>query len=1113
MRIELISIISFLAVIIISCDGQKKDRKLASNNADSKMKTQKLFQKILPEQSGIDFKNEFKKETEYQFFEFEYMFNGAGVGIIDINNDGLMDIFFSGNEVSNRLYLNKGNLRFDDITQSTGISLESRWVNGVSIADINGDGFADIYLSCGGNFPGSERANVLYVNNGDLSFSDQTAAYAVGDTGHSTQSAFLDFDLDGDLDLYVLNHADFWKNNNQLEIRKKQRPEHADNLYENRDGRFVNISTEAGLNYEDLGGWGLGVATGDINQDGYPDIYVSNDYDSPDYLYVNQGDGTFKDEVKDRMNHISLYSMGNDMADFNNDGLIDIYTLDMAAEDNERIKTQMSAMDPEKFYSLVEFGLPHQYMYNSLQMNNGNGSFSDIGQMAGVHSTDWSWAPLLVDLDNDGWKDLFISNGYRLDDRDNDYNIKTRETYGQLAADPKFEAEKRFNEAPKTPLPNYAYKNNGDLTFSKKSYEWGLGEKGFSQGAAVADLDNDGDLDLIVNNINDFAWLYENKSNEKFNNQYLKVKLESGDANTMAIGAKVYLYTSDGIQYDELYTARGYMSSIEPIAHFGIGEGVKVQKLEIVFPNGSMVSKKDVQINSLVTISDNEANGKYKRPVRSRTMLAESSELIRPAFKHEENDFDDFEKEILLPHRNSQHGPGIAVGDANGDGLEDFFVGGAAGQSGRLYLQNKMGQFEMASNQPWKYEKTREDMGALFFDFDSDDDLDLYVVSGGNEFEPGSDQLQDRIYENNGSGVFKLKKGILPKMNTSGKVVKAADYDKDGDLDLFVGGRLVPGKYPFSPKSFLLRNDDGAFTDITDEQASFLSKAGLITAAEWVDYNKDGNLDLVIVGEWTSINILENSGKEFKVIENEMLANQIGWWSSLHSTDFDGDGDQDFIVGNLGLNYKYKASFDEPFHIYCHDFDNSGSLDIVLGYYNQGSCYPVRGRTCSSQQMPFIKKKFSTYKDFSQASVKDIYGEKLEKALHYAATNFASIYIRNDGNGEFTISKLPTEVQVSSVNTILSEDISGDGKDEIILAGNLFEAEVETPRNDASLGSVLSNAEGEFKAIDVTQTGLYVPGDVKDMKPIILADGSKALIVANNDDALQIFVSSSKVDS
>lgn len=1113
MRIELISIISFLAVIIISCDGQKKDRKLASNNADSKMKTQKLFQKILPEQSGIDFKNEFKKETEYQFFEFEYMFNGAGVGIIDINNDGLMDIFFSGNEVSNRLYLNKGNLRFDDITQSTGISLESRWVNGVSIADINGDGFADIYLSCGGNFPGSERANVLYVNNGDLSFSDQTAAYAVGDTGHSTQSAFLDFDLDGDLDLYVLNHADFWKNNNQLEIRKKQRPKHADNLYENRDGRFVNISTEAGLNYEDLGGWGLGVATGDINQDGYPDIYVSNDYDSPDYLYVNQGDGTFKDEVKDRMNHISLYSMGNDMADFNNDGLIDIYTLDMAAEDNERIKTQMSAMDPEKFYSLVEFGLPHQYMYNSLQMNNGNGSFSDIGQMAGVHSTDWSWAPLLVDLDNDGWKDLFISNGYRLDDRDNDYNIKTRETYGQLAADPKFEAEKRFNEAPKTPLPNYAYKNNGDLTFSKKSYEWGLGEKGFSQGAAVADLDNDGDLDLIINNINDFAWLYENKSNEKFNNQYLKVKLESGDANTMAIGAKVYLYTSDGIQYDELYTARGYMSSIEPIAHFGIGEGVKVQKLEIVFPNGSMVSKKDIQINSLVTISDNEANGKYKRPVRSRTMLTESSELIRPAFKHEENDFDDFEKEILLPHRNSQHGPGIAVGDANGDGLEDFFVGGAAGQSGRLYLQNKMGQFEMASNQPWKYEKTREDMGALFFDFDSDDDLDLYVVSGGNEFEPGSDQLQDRIYENNGSGVFKLKKGILPKMNTSGKVVKAADYDKDGDLDLFVGGRLVPGKYPFSPKSFLLRNDDGAFTDITDEQASFLSKAGLITAAEWVDYNKDGNLDLVIVGEWTSINILENSGKEFKVIENEMLANQIGWWSSLHSTDFDGDGDQDFIVGNLGLNYKYKASFDEPFHIYCHDFDNSGSLDIVLGYYNQGSCYPVRGRTCSSQQMPFIKKKFSTYKDFSQASVKDIYGEKLEKALHYAATNFASIYIRNDGNGEFTISKLPTEVQVSSVNTILSEDISGDGKDEIILAGNLFEAEVETPRNDASLGSVLSNAEGEFKAIDVTQTGLYVPGDVKDMKPIILADGSKALIVANNDDALQIFVSSSKVDS
>lgn len=1095
-----------LALWLIGCseqDSAEKGGQLVEQ--DSRKKNQKLFKRIKPEESGIQFKNEMQPRTEYNFFKFEYQFNGAGVGILDVNNDGLMDIFFAGNEVSSRLYLNKGDLKFEDITDNAGVAMTDRWANGVAIADVNGDGFADIYVSCGGMNIAENRANVLFINNGDMTFSNKSQEYGVADTGYTTQSAFLDYDLDGDLDLYVLNHDDAWVTDAKITKQTSTRPNHADILYRNDNGKFVDVSWEANLNYEDLGGWGLGIATGDINQDGYPDIYISNDYDSPDYFYINQGDGTFKDELKERMNHISLYSMGNDMADFNNDGLIDIYTLDMSAEDNERIKTQMSAMNPEKFYSLVNFGIPYQYMYNALHLNNGNGTFSDIAQHAGVHSTDWSWAPLFVDFDNDGWKDLFVSNGYRLDDRDNDYMIKTAEVYGELSDNPLYEAEKRFNEAPKTPLPNYVYQNNGDLTFSKKSYEWGLGDKGFSQGSVSADLDNDGDLDLVVNNINDFAWLYENKSNEKFNNQYLKVQTEGAKSNKHGIGAKITLHTSDGIQYAELYPVRGYMSSIEPIAHFGIAEGVKINKLEVVFPGGKKVIKNNVKPNQKLLVKESEATDVFTKPSIDKAYLSEATELIVPSFKHEENDFDDFATEILLPHRNSQHGPGLAVGDANGDGLEDFYVGGAYGQSGRMYFQNASGKFTMAKSQPWAFQKDREDMGALFFDFDNDGDLDLYVVSGGNEFKIDALNLQDRIYVNDGKGNFKFDNSLLPQMLTSGKVVKAADYDKDGDLDLFVGGRLIPGRYPFSPKSYILRNDQGKFTDVTNELCGFLNEAGLVTAADWVDFNGDGSMDLVVVGEWTSINMFENKDGKFELLDNDLLAKQIGWWSSLHASDIDGDGDIDFLVGNLGLNYKYKADFEEPFHIYCHDFDNSGSLDIVLGYYNQGSCYPVRGRTCSSQQMPFIKKKFGTYKDFSRATVSDIYGEKLDKALHYAATNFASVYIRNEGNGKFSIEKLPVEVQLSSVNGIVKADFNGDGKDEYAMAGNLFQAEVETPRNDASVGRILKFSSEGFKAVAVPEAGLYVPGDVKDLKLIWMANGSNALLVANNDSGLQLF--------
>ncbi len=1107
MRFTSLALLSLILLFTACGDDSSKDSKLAQKGA--KKSNQKLFAQVPSTHSGIDFSNDFSVETELQFFDYQYIFNGGGVAAGDINNDGLTDLFFAGNEVGNKLYLNKGGLKFEDITTSAGITAEDKWSVGVTMADVNGDGFLDIYVSCSGNREADERRNTLFINQGNLTFKEMAKDYGVDDPGYATQSGFLDYDLDGDLDLYVLNHGNNWIGENQYLKPEGPRPLHADKLYKNNgDGTFTESSVEAGLIFESVGGWGLGLAIGDVNDDRYPDIYISNDYDTPDYLYISQGDGTYKEEVKKWTRHVSLYSMGNDIADFNNDGWNDIYSLDMAAEDNERIKTQMSAMQPGKFYNLVNFGLIHQYMYNALQMNNGNGSFSDIAQMAGVHSTDWSWAPLIADFDNDGWKDLFVSNGYRIDDRDNDYRIQMSKQYGASETVAKEDALKRFQAAPSTPLPNYIYKNNGDLSFSKKSYEWGVGHKGFSQGAVFADLDNDGDLELVLNNLKEKAWLYENKSNEISESKFLRVNIKGPGLNTKGYGSKVMIRTNEGIQFQEVQPTRGYLSSVEAVVHFGIKAGVSVQALEVEFPDGKKVTVKNPELNQTMLV-DYESARTLSKKIETRTLFADITDQLKPSYLHTENKYDDFEKEILLPHRNSQHGPGIAVGDANGDGLEDFYVGGAHQQSGKLYLQKKSGQFVQAGKQPWVREKDCEDLEALFFDADSDGDQDLYVVSGGNEFPENSYALQDRLYVNDGKGNFTLDPKALPTMLTSGGVVIEGDYDGDGDPDLFVGGRLVPGKYPYPARSYILRNDGGVFVDVTKDIASDVETIGLITDARWVDVDKDGRLDLLAVGEWTSINFYMNKEDGFKVLDNDLLANQIGWWYSIGVEDMDGDGDPDFFLGNLGLNYKYKASHEEPFHIYCDDFDNSGNLDIVLGYYNQGTCYPVRGRTCTSQQIPSIKKKFPTYKEFATASLEDVYGDKLNTALHYAATNFASVYLENKGNGQFEIQKLPIESQISSINAFVIRDFNGDGEKEVVYSGNLFTAEVETPRNDASIGGMLKrNKEGKFDFVSPSLTGYYTPGDVKDLELVKLATGKYAILVANNNDEFKMFEAS-----
>ena len=693
-----ILIIFSSVLVFFSCEN--KSEKAKPETTVQTNLNQKLFQFLKPEETGIDFKNDFTFETELLFYKYQYNFNGSGVAIGDINNDGLEDVYFGGSEVANKLYLNKGDLKFEDITGSAVVGNDSSWTAGVTMADVNTDGWLDIYVSCSGYRSGDNRKNKLYINQKDGSFKEEADKYGIADSGYSTQSVFLDYDLDGDLDLYVLNHGNVWTSVSLIKRASGDRPIQADKLYRNNgNGTFADVSKEAGLGYEMLGGWGLGIAVGDLNGDLYPEIYVSNDYDAPDYLYINNGDGTFTEDVKGWMKHVSLFSMGNDIADVNNDGLLDIFTLDMAAEDNKRIKTMMSAMAPDRFNELVDFGLPHQYMYNTLQLNQGNGSFSDIAQMTGMHSTDWSWAPLFADFDNDGYKDCFISNGYRIDDRDNDYRIRMSETYGKGGSTSPMNAAEKFRQAPSSPLPNYAYKNNGDLSFSKKSYEWGVGQKGFTQGAAFADLDQDGDLDLVTNNIKDFAWVYENKSNEMFVQKYVKFRLEGSASNPDAIGSKVTLYTSDGIQYSENQPTRGYMSSNGRDVFFAVRSNVEVDRVEVVFPNGKQLTKKLENLNQVINLSIEQANESYAQ-AQNKTYFEDASNLMTREFMHTENEFDDFATEILLPHKNSQHGPGVSVGDVNGDDLDDFFVGGAAGQSGALYVQTKNGKFKMAESQP-----------------------------------------------------------------------------------------------------------------------------------------------------------------------------------------------------------------------------------------------------------------------------------------------------------------------------------------------------------------------------------------------------------------------------
>ncbi len=1090
--IRYFSVFAFSTLLFIGCDKPIRDLNPESLEAG--------FELLTPETTGIDFSNTMTESKFLNHYFYSQIYVGAGVAIGDINNDGLSDVFFGGNQVADRLYLNKGDFKFEDITKKSRVAKNSGWTWGVTMADVNGDGYLDIYVSRNGHSLELEDCrNQLYINNQDLTFTESALAYGLADVGYSTQAVFFDMDNDGDLDMYQVNQLMDKKLMLVNKITKERYQHFLDKLYRNDGGRFVDVSEESGIS-RDIS-YGLSVSVSDFNNDGWMDFYVANDYAEPDFMYYNNGDGTFKNVINEQMNHITQLSMGSDTGDINNDGLMDIFTTDMTPEDHYRSKTNMGSMSTEAFNAMVNGGAHHQYMANALQINTGMGSFSDVANVAGVSYTDWSWASLLVDLDNDGWKDIIVSNGIKKDVDNNDYlTLLEGLDSKKITAEELFQISK---DAPSQPISNYVFKNQGNLRFKKVAKEWGFDKPSFSSGMAYGDLDNDGDLDVVTNNMDAPAFVYKNNATGNF----IKINFEGAPSNRFGIGAKVTIYHNNKLQVGENSTTRGFISSVEPGVFFGLGKDTKVEKVEVTWPDGKSNVYKDVSANKILTAKHSDATLRINEPNKANTLLAKLDEKkVGIDFAHQENEYDDFKEEILLPHKLSNNGPFSTVADVNGDGLDDLFIGGAAGQSGVMYLQNNKGGFVKSDSQPWSMHKASEDLGAIFFDADGDKDIDLYVTSGGNEFRKGNRLLKDRLYINNGSGEFFNKPTAIPNILESTQCVKVSDIDSDGDLDLFVGTRLISGKYPFPASSYILINNEGIFTKADNTIAPDLNNIGMVTDAVFTDVDSDKDEDLIIVGEWMTITVLTNDGGKFKnTSEKYGLQDTRGLWWSITATDLDNDGDEDYIIGNLGKNNKFKATKEHPFKVYANDFDNNGTNDVVLAKFYKDDYVPVRGRECTSQQMPYVAEKFKDFHSFASSKLLEILPEdKVENAVIYEISNFESIILIND-NGKLKRQPLPIQAQISPVKSSLVDDFNNDGFNDILIVGNHFGVEVETIRYDAGRGLLLlGDGNNNFDPLSPTESGLHVPSDSRIAKFIQSGD-EKLLLVTNNDDNVSIF--------
>ncbi|MBN1789338.1 MAG: VCBS repeat-containing protein [Bacteroidales bacterium] len=1075
-----------------------------------------LFSLLSPAVTGVDFINQLTETEEFNIIEYLYFNNGAGVAAGDINNDGLTDLYFTSSQNSNKLYLNRGNLRFEDITDKAGVGGHGTWKTGVTMADVNGDGFLDIYVCQVGNYKNLQGKNQLFINQGNLTFIEEAAAYGLDFQGFSTQAAFFDYDTDGDLDMYLLNHSVHTSRSyGMFTLRFDQDKRAGDRLFRNDGPKgqrvFTDVTLEAGIFSSQIG-YGLGINICDISNDGFPDIYISNDFHENDYLYINNGNGTFSERLAEFIAHTTRSSMGNDVGDFNNDGLLDVIVLDMMPNE-EKIRRQSASDDDYELYEIKKaHGYNHQFTRNNLQLNLGGGMFSEIGLLSGIYATDWSWSPLFCDVDNDGWKDLFITNGiYR---RANDLDYLDFLTGGNRYFPEKDNSNVSdsvlYSRMPLYPNINFIFRNNGDLTFTNKAKEWGFTSRSYSNGSAYADLDNDGDLDLITNNINEAAYIYRNNVAEKTGNHFLSVAFKGSGLNTRGTGARVTLYCNGQIQMAEQFATRGFMSASSDVLHFGLGAAEKIDSLIVRWPDRSVQVLKDVPADQLLTFNLSDAVQPTKAAETDDSpKLFSVTQIPGLEFRHKEDAYTDFNRERLIPHSLSTEGPALAVGDVNGDGLDDVFAGGAKGQPAQLFVQNKNGSFRSVAVPLFILEQYSEDVDAALFDVDLDGDADLYIVRGGNELPVGHPLLADRLLINDGKGGFAAcEKGSLPVISHNGSCIRPGDFDNDGDLDLFLGSRSVPGGYGWSPDLFLLENDgQGHFKDVTDERMKGLRNAGMVTDASWMDYDGDGDPDLVVVGEWMKVSIFSNSNGYFTdVTSTAGLAETSGWWNCIEVADLDRDGDLDMIGGNLGLNSMLKASVKEPVEMYLADFDNNGSLDQIICSYENGISYPVASLDELTGQLAVLKKSYPRYSDFGGKTARDIFGKEiLEKANLKKAVMFESCVFLNNGNGIFSIGKLPTPVQFSPVRDIFVEDANHDGITDLIVIGNHYAVRPSLGRYDASYGWCLpGGADHKYTAMMPVESGYIAKGDGRRIA-FVEASGKKYIITALNDGELQVF--------